>query len=455
METSARMAAWSQKASDHLQQQFMPRFTEEVKRRAFNLGLDSKVTKQILADIEKSGGDLSAEAVAATIKTAGGPDDLATDLSLLWGRGLDEASEIGEEAATRIHFDYGDERAIEAKLHLRAWFPFHTWATRNIPFYLQTLAENPWLLRTWVHYQTLTDQEKERLGLTDRVSGKLPMPGGDALLGALLGPGTVYFNPMTVMSIADQFKPIYDDPEMPLAGRVIKQAGRVGFSPVPWIDIPLHIAGVYGEESEPGNVLRHSALVKDLTGVDPEGFLKSGVRAVRGQEAPVSGSRIEDGMIRRRIAELSVEETGRAGDPNYLMAMGDPNSEIWQRAASDVRKNRTAMDLLGFVSPFPSTFVGETEQAIRGQAKANEGLDFRQLAQAGNIGTAYSNTSSPERAQIAAGFAMQDQLHPIWGAQKRADMMAQLPFFAQYLAWLQTQPPGADTSIDAFINTQL
>src|SRR5690348_8495105 len=64
-----------------------------------------------------------------------------------WQQGLDEATRYGVDFTNEVFYKFADERQIEQLLHLKGWMPFHVWATRNIPFYAATLAQNPWLVR--------------------------------------------------------------------------------------------------------------------------------------------------------------------------------------------------------------------------------------------------------------------------------------------------------------------
>src|SRR5690606_14933354 len=100
--------------------------------------------------------------------------------------------------------------------------------------------------------------------------------------------------------------------------------------------------------------------------------------------------------------------TGKANSTEYVKAMTDPESEIFQRAHAFVKRQQTIQDALNFIFPFPTTMVDTTEAQIR-QASANLGEVppelFRQLSDAGDLSTAFSSISTPQQAQISAGFA--------------------------------------------------
>src|SRR5690606_15185626 len=96
----------------------------------------------MLDDISALGVMFSPENARDIALRHGASPHMASELATTWTRALDEASAIGAEFSVKVHFPIGDERVIEQKLHLKTWAPFHFWATRNLPFYLDTLAAN-------------------------------------------------------------------------------------------------------------------------------------------------------------------------------------------------------------------------------------------------------------------------------------------------------------------------
>jgi hypothetical protein len=129
--------------------------------------------------------------------------------------------------------------------------------------------------------------------------------------------------------------------------------------------------GAYGATAEQRNVLRHTRLIEDFTGVDIEAPTKMALQAAQAATTrsptpeTVTGSQYLDSAIRRRLGELSIEATGRANHPAYVAAMEDLNTELWKLAERQVRKTEKVKGTYGFISPVPMSHLGETEGAIR------------------------------------------------------------------------------------------
>lgn len=400
VESAFRSATW---VSEMLRQlkEARPLFDDMVRQT-----LGSQRARRVISwmDAAEHGVLFSTQDLAEAVRRAGGSAEEAAEIAAAWGRLVGEASQKGEDLAKKIFFDYGDERNIEKWLGIRAWAPFHFWATRNIPFYLETLGQHPWLLRAWESYHQISEDERKRLGLPARFTDTMPVP----LLGFLFGPGTAYANPLVALSIADQLKYRYVPDDAPLLVRIQEQASRFGLGLAPWVEIPLGVAGLLGEEWEPMRLLRHSGLVAQATGVDIEEPIREGIRRLRGQPKTLTGSAYTDYLVRKRLMEMSVEDTGRAADPAYVAAMDDPSSPLFQRALADVRRQLLGQELVGMTLPVLVKFLPETEAQIR-QARAQlpppEELPpgtMSRLAEQGFVGAAYTPLSwdrSRERLQ--------------------------------------------------------
>lgn len=459
MENSARKAGWAKTVEDHLQQQIMPRMGEEIDRVAIT---NAAAIKEMLTLSE---GNLSAQMLFDGVIAKGGSAEQATELSTLWSRGLNEASDRGREFSNAVYFNYSsDVRNIEETLRLYQFLPFHFWATRNIPFYLDTLAANPELARLWQTYDQISDDEREDFGLTQRVQGMLPIGN---LPDLLFGPGTGYFNPLVALSLADQTKPRYTPEDATGVGRLLNEAGRAGLGPAPWVVIPLTIIGAYGDRAEAPDPLRHSRLtgtVLENLGLPTVAPVKSAVRGaqefVTGKEQfTFTGSTYKDRAVATRLAEMSIEDGKGANHPEYVFAAADPKSPLFQKALADVNRSQLKQELYGFTSPLPLKMVRETEQAIRSDRMNLEQQyggqippdAWQQLADQGVLGTGYSRFGGDARGrQVFAGFSALDGIPRTRSALREQQTNEAFPFYAQYLLWLQTQPAGADTSVDAF-----
>lgn len=445
VESSFRSAAWLSETLRALKEA-KPDFAELVRQT-----LDQDVANRVLKglDATEHGVVFSPEQLREAIMRSGGSAEQAAELSAAWGRLLGQASAQGEALARRLFFDYGDERNIERWLGVRAWAPFHFWATRNVPFYLETLAQHPWLLRAWESYHQIAEEERERLGLPQRFTGTMPVP----FLGLLFGPGTAYVNPLVALSIADQLKYRYIPEETPLLVRFQEEASRFGLGLAPWVELPLGALGLLGSEWEPMRVLRHSGLVAQATGVDIEEPLRRGIRRLQGKGPTLTGSDYTDYLVRKRILELSVEETGRAAHPEYVAALADPVSPIFQRAWADVRRQLLGQEVVGMTLPVPVKFLPETEALIRRErtklpptSELPRGTMTR-LAEAGWIGAAY--TPSAQDTGLLRLKAKVEQVLQLPPAFQRQAIQAD-PELQAYLDWARAQPPWASKSPERY-----
>jgi hypothetical protein len=182
---------------------------------------------------------------------------------------------------------------------------------------------------------------------------------------------------------------------------------------------------------------------------------------------PFGGSAFIDRAIEKKLAEMSLERTGRAGHPVFMLAAANPNDPLYKEALRDVLNMNLVTQTYGFTSPFPATYLPDAEAEIRGRSAdvraATAGLTREQmkpvnaaLAQAGDPATAYWNvTSDPRLAQINAGFDALERTSS-GSAMARANrqiVLRQYPLLAAYLDWQKTLPPDEDRSPAAFVKT--
>jgi hypothetical protein len=431
MESSFRSAAW---ASETVRQLKAARPMLDGAIRS-ELGAAAEDVIRRL-DAAEHGVLFSPEQLGELLRRVGATPDQVAVIQGTWKRAIDEASLAGEDLAKKIFFDYDDERNIEALLGIRAWAPFHFWATRNIPFYLETLSQHPWLLRAWETSMDVSQDLQEEKGLPPRFSGTLPLMKA-GLLEFLFGPGTFYVNPLVILSIADQLGYRYTPEDAPLLERLQTELSRFGLGLAPWAEIPLGIVGAFGEDWAPPRVLRHSRLLYGLTGIDIEAPLQ--MVSAENREA-VTGSAYLDAQIKRRILELSLEETGRAAHPEYVAALSDPSSPIWKRAEEQVRRRLLGQEILGMTVPVRMPFLPETEELIRAErAKLPERPPkgfMTQLARAGHPAAAYE----PLRWQNTEADRLRALLQRAWNTgnlTSAMNMLRSTPEGQRYLMWLE------------------
>jgi hypothetical protein len=410
------------------------------------------------------------------VMAQGGTPEQAASLGAMWQRSINAASVEGAKASNLVHFNYLDERNIEVALKVRYWAPFYYWGSRNLPYFIQTMAQHPWIARLWAAYSEMSEEELKNEGLPRRFQGKTHM----AFLDGLFGPFKVYANPMVAFSIADQLRPQSEDYDATPLGKLIGRTRRIGLSLAPWVDIPLGMSGIYGPDQEPPNVVRQTGLINKAvsaaTGVpfDIEAPFKSVVRKLSGSPEPTSkqtifgipsgGDSYLDYQVAKRLAEMSLERTGRANSLEYLQAAGNPNHPLYKEALRDVQARLLMQEIYGFTSPFPMTLLPDTEAYVRQRnadiRKAMEGIPapgqraiWRELVRSGDPATAYwEATSDPRALQLNRAIAEYNSIIPdALGIVQRRRVLQSNPLLETYFDWLKTLPEGADRSVEAFI----
>ena len=470
LEDTARTAAWIHGIRQYLTDSFHSRFLNYTASRARAAGMSEDATKALVKELRTQGVHYGPDDVRAWVVNNGGSNELASDIASMWKSGLDEGSQYGENLANKIHFQIGDERNIEAALKLRHILPFHTWATRNIPFYLQTLAANPWIYRTINHYNNANEDEMEMLGLTSRFRSKMLVPEKlNGVFSLLMGPGHHAYNPMIAFSIADQFKggyePDYSESSIPLVGKTLGKLSKAGFRPAPWVDIPLNIAGIYGTEEAFG-LSRHGDTISDAveaaTGSDILDLEPTSrfTTAARNKLSPITGvakvdtvsnSTFMDRAINLELREMAERETGDAQNVEYQLAGLDPENPLYKKARATVVNRDLRRGVQSMVSPFP--YTSATPQGMDAMQAAppasDKFLNFL-LREWNHPSTRFNNVPSDRTtAEINAGFDLGDAV----GKEQRDVLVAQLGLqgFNDYIAWLQTVPRGRDRSVRTYL----
>ncbi len=425
IEATARGSAWYE-GKRRFVQSVLPDFAERAARL-----VSPKKAAAVQESLLASGGMLSPEDVARILRKAGARAAAAEAGANEWRTILANGDEAGARLADHINFNYTDTTNLDEAL--RKILPFHLWATRNIPFYAEHLAENPALLVALLRYNDLSAEERREAGV-DRLSrfrGTAPVEGalGDALAQMLLGRGgSVWANPSVVLSIAGQFRePSVGEDAGPLK-RAYETATSI-LSPWPHLDLAAQLALEAAGQSQPEPLQRlfpQSRFIRGLTGVDIEQPIRG---AVEGARATLTGRTLRtltgdpalDYNVRKKIAELAVRETGQPPGGEYLRAMYDPQSPIYQRALAEVRREELGRSALGLVSPIPVQPLTREEAQIRAARKdypapASEGASpearraaseaYRAAVERNPIGTAYSGVAdSPEKLRLRALLA--------------------------------------------------
>jgi hypothetical protein len=417
-ENAFRQWAWHNQVKDTLHA-FRPQFDTEVRRL-----MPGAAGANLIADMDKMGqGFRRTEGISfgpnkirEMALQRGADDSAANELLNTWKNAIDQASIDGVAMSNKVHFDFEKTYAIEDKLMLRKFLPFHFFATRNLPFYLETLAAHPEVVNAWQAYQDVSEQDRINMGLPSKYKGYIPV--GDGFLHGIFGPGQMFFNPSSLLSIADQGKNIskltegdpYAETSMRArVGSVLDRASGIGAGPAPWVQIPLSALGFYGAKDETLPILRLSSVVQAATGrnalSDLVGFkglnkgkgydlgeerVRHGIDAIRSlpiigtgkKVVTKSGSAYRDNQIVNRLAELSRANIQQAGvgenskeaqdirDAFTQASKDGPGNPLWDEAESYVRSSQNGMALQAFVNPLPAKVA--TDDAMDISATLNE-----------------------------------------------------------------------------------
>lgn len=468
-ENTARVSAWAHRTRTYMSESIGPAYRQELRRV-----LGDEAAERVYKDIELNEFEVSAVDISTRIRQVGGSEDAAAELGTIWNRGIAEASSEGSKLAKDNFFDYTMRTNIEEKFKFHYWLPFHYWATRNIPYYIETFAEHPNLMKLWDKYNRISEEYKEEGGLSAKMNGMMPLaipiPFVETLFGAN---GAVYLNPFVMLSIADQLKGRHVPNDSTPAGELLTYAGMVGLAPAPWVSIPLTTLGVYGEDANASRLLRHSTIARDALNLLPgdqnydiERPYVAGQRFF--QEAlwgdmpdPMTTDFYTDRALTARIAEMSIEETGQANHPDYIIAMADKESPIFKRAFEDIQRRNLVNSLIGFILPFPNTYVSDTEADIR-LARKQLGEEYDGLIpssvwqqKSNDVAMGYSSSGKGTDARmINAGYAMMNSGNPFYKLGNRQAAYTAFPEMALYSQWLNTRPKGfADRSVDAYLKS--
>lgn len=520
LENSFRLTAWNQGTKDALRQ-LQPAYYAEVQRTLpGQVGVD---TVKLLGDrgsarVGVEGIGFSADNVAEDVVKAGGTVEDGQRLAQLWSTQLEQASNYGATISDRIHFDYDNVSQLEENLKLPFFVPFHFFATRNLPFYLETLAADPLLLRSWYRYHELSDEEKISMGIPDRVEDMLGgvIPGGpanDGLMNHLFGPGQFLFNPLMVLSLAQQTQSLGDilepdsGPDPPSGimggvGQVVKGAQALGVSVAPWVNYPLSAFGAYGPRDEQGSPIRAQPLISGA--IQSAGYTGPGSElgqgALRGAMKPIreaathaytdtkTGSVRLDNAVKYTIIDWANDPKQRPKEwknlPRevFVDASKDENNPIYKKALHTTRVHQFQNAMLGFVNPVTTKQVQASElettqeqrdlgitqddlysddptmQAYIDRLKGEGSPATDQLGFGGpasyDTRTGQYVTSSGERlgdkTKGGSGKSVDYSWGgDIWGPDKPFPYSSS-DLYQSYQRWRNMQPSHADTSEDAF-----
>lgn len=339
-------------------------------------------------------GDAIAQTVADGVRTSNGvflPSTLRDQLAVegaapatikdaltILGQERRAALEAGDTFAKKIHFDLMEGRTNADELLQQVTF-FHTWATRNLPFYAEVLATHPGLFNALRAYQDTT-AEGARQGdysHNPRLRSGLPLGGPAELVAHLFGDqGQIFFNPARYIGIVQQLDEPYQARGQADMGSVINALSQVGLGPNPLIQAGLNTAGVMGAR-QPGNLLRVSPLInglaqmatglpvniEDVTGL-PQLQRMRPLNAL-GANQPVPSDPAQ--RVRMRLAQMAGEQ-GNPNDPAAIAAMREGASNpLWREAQHQMGIQRV-LESLSSLAGAPMAIRTGAERAIDTQS---------------------------------------------------------------------------------------
>jgi hypothetical protein len=335
--------------------------------RTVQFRLDQRTIRSIVNGIKALDGEMGPKRLSQILTQNGVDVDDATRIVQRWMDLLAQGDKAGTKLSNVSNFDYA--RTDQLDDLLKVVFPFVIWPRRSIPFFLRALAEHPGFLLALNRYNTLSEEETAALPRryqTMARTGRL----GDFIAEHIFGvKGHMLTNPFQAIVP-------FGDVKAPREGagtaeQVYDLMRQFGFSPGPWVDVPLTMTGLLDNKPY-GDVLRHSELVKTLTGRDAEAPWQEALGAVQKAmtgDAPSGPGEWEDYLIQQRLAEMSVEETGEARNWEYVKAMENPNSPLYQQAKDEVRRQQRALLWGNFLQPAHGQLLPEAaEQAYQAQA---------------------------------------------------------------------------------------
>jgi hypothetical protein len=328
-------------------------------------------------------GNLKPDEIHTFILKKGGTTGQADALSSGWWQDSDDLA-IAPAVAdnTGINFDYSDVPNITEWLRRSQVMPFVTWTSKALPVYAAILMQHPQYIWAIDQLNDLSEEDIQEAGLTERWAG-LARQGmlGSMVADLALGKnGSMLAQPWKlIFPYADLGvrEPNEDDT---LIDQLMTVLQPLGLTPGPAVTMPLEAVGAISDR--PFGLFRPSSYIEAVGGaiegrpIDfeaPSTALQRASRAALGAEDQESVSGLHPAVewaIRNRIAEIAFEETGGPAKGQYLVAMDDPTSGIWRRAAAEIARERGVQTAIGSLAPIRPKFLSQTEERIRAREQA-------------------------------------------------------------------------------------
>ena len=252
-------------------------------------------------------GIISADDLSALIQAniTGASRAFLSDIKREWASAIYSASQSGVAATKRILI-IPETRNLDE--HLKYLFMFHHWAARSIPWFVENMAATPQMAAILLRQMANAEKEAQTRGLPHRLDNyaaaiwpQTIFLGG--LLNTILGPGTMYYNPLlgaNPMATVAQYEPQENKPEQEL----IRFGQQLGFRPVAVVEYIGYLNGLFGEEQPSPDFFRQGEFVRSMTGTDINQPLRQALDVARISVGQTPAN-YEDYAVRRRIRELA------------------------------------------------------------------------------------------------------------------------------------------------------
>jgi N12 class adenine-specific DNA methylase len=409
-ESTARTSAWAKGKGDYLKEEY-PAFRSRLLKSV----PDSKQKTKVAAVLDGEEGQFTSSWLHKTLRDLGIDQPIADKAAKDWANVARTGDDIGVTFAGHIQFDYKYTKADE---FLKAFVPFHFYATRNLPWYAEHMAQHPIIANAIIQINNASENERQDMGLTGRFLGMFVLKGGlGDIASEFVGgrKGGLGIDPLAAtISVVQQTRDPADWAGENTLSKAMNYAQQVGISPYPAYQAIAQASGITGSKPGPSaipmaNYLRN---LPGGAGIDLEKPLRELGAKVQGKAtgAEIEPEALNKSKIRTRIAEMATE----AGTPGaYDAEMDNPNGAIWTQAAKDVARENEGTSALSFAVPTRAKFVSNTEQQVRETRKEHypqtdpttDTLDteaYGKAAEAYPIGTTYSKAyQSPAKRAIS------------------------------------------------------
>lgn len=330
----------------------------------------------IVSIIESKGGKISSDEVYKMLKNSAGVTD---DVAGKAGQAIDDiiyaASQKGIETSNKFNFDYEDLSNIERTI--TGFFPFATWYLKAVPFAVEAAAEHPVIFNTLIQKQAASNEYREDGGLTNRVTGSIPIGVGSSLVSQALGrPVEATFDPISSLIPFSGTQAGLERAEFSdnAAAKVLNTLNAFGLSINPFINTALRLAGGYGTDEPAQGLFRIGSALSGATGgIDPNAGLANVESAIRTGLTGREPTKVIEAMAERRLDEMALRETGSpistvtSANQPYIKARHTHTGPLWERALKEVQQERGLQATAGalFSPARPQAIITPEEKAFR------------------------------------------------------------------------------------------